>query len=556
MSIEALHQWKNLRTQDVSSSGPANEQKTRSVNFQQEKKLPKFQLLLDHMAQTNNETQDKLKALSIKVDQCIQASERVTNTDPCSPAKDVTEVKATIAAIRANVDNFKATVKKENHDRSGSNKKINFGMLRLLETLTSVSTNQFRQMNTGKKTKKVHLQLQENPPEALHQWKNLPVQDVSSSVPVNEHKTKSVNSQHEAELPKIQHLWNYMVQTTNNTQDKLESLSKKVDLFIQDSELWKESKTKSVNFPQEKNLPEFHRSLDHMAQTTNDTQNKIESLSKKVDHFITATELWKESKTKSVNFQQEEKLPEFHRLWDHMAETTNDTQNKIESLSKKVDDFITASKQWKESETKSVNFKREEKLPEFHQLWNDMAHSLNATQDKFRALTNKVDHCVKEKHDHAGSNTKINFGMLRLLETLILVSTNQFRQMYQKKTKKVHLQLEEKTPENYRLWNHLVQTTNNTQDQLESLSKKVDDFIRASAHWKVSKSESVNSQEEEKLPDFQRLLDHMANTANDTQDKFKALTIKVDHCIQASERIKSTVQRMKDPEPLRYKMVS
>ena len=46
-------------------------------------------------------------------------------------------------------------VKKEKHDRAGSNKKINFGMLRLLETLTLVSTNQFRQINAGKKTKKV-----------------------------------------------------------------------------------------------------------------------------------------------------------------------------------------------------------------------------------------------------------------------------------------------------------------------------------------------------------------------------------------------------------------
>ena len=501
VSIEALRRWKNRRTQDASSSAPANEQKTRRVSLQQEEKLPQFQRLLDHMAQTNNETQDKFRALSIKVDQSIQASERITNTEPCSPAKDVTEVKATIAAIRADVDNFKATVKKEKHDSAGSNKKINFGILRLLETLTLISSNQFHQMS-DKETKKVHLQLQENPPEALRQWKNPQIQDFSSSVPANEHKTKSVNNQQEEELPKIQHLWNHMVQTTNNTQDKLESLSKKVDIFIRDSELWKESKTKSVNF------------------------------------------------------QPEEKLPEFHQLWDHMAQTTNDTQNKIESLSKKVDHFITASEHWKESKTKSVNFQKEEKLPELHSLFEDMALTVNDTQDKFRALTIKVDHCVKEKHDHAGSNKEINFGMLRLLETLISVSTNQFRQMTKEKTKKVHLQLEEKTPENHPLWNHIVQTTNNTQDQLESLSKKVDHFIRASEHWKESKTQSVNSQEEEKLPEFHRLWDQIAHTKNYTQDRFMALTKKVDHCIQASERIKSTVQRMRDPDPLRYKMVS
>jgi hypothetical protein len=51
------------------------------------------------------------------------------------------------------------TVKKEKHDLAGSSKKINFGMLRLLETLTLVSTNQLRQINAGKKTKKVLLQL-------------------------------------------------------------------------------------------------------------------------------------------------------------------------------------------------------------------------------------------------------------------------------------------------------------------------------------------------------------------------------------------------------------
>ena len=252
VSIEALHQWKNRRTQDVSSSAPTNEQKTKSVNNQQEEKLPKFQLLLDHMAQTNNETQDKLRALSIKVDQCIQASGRITNTEPCSPAKDVTEVKATIAAIRADVDNFKATVKKEKHDRAGSNKKINFGILRLLETLILVSTDQFHKMNQ-KKTKKVHLQLEEKPPENHH-------------------------------------LWDHMVQTTNNTQDKLESLSKKVDNFIRASEHRKESKIESVNSQEEEKLSEFHRLWNQMAHTKNDTQDRFMALTKKVDHCIQASE--------------------------------------------------------------------------------------------------------------------------------------------------------------------------------------------------------------------------------------------------------------------------
>ena len=128
--------------------------------------------------------------------------------------------------------------------------------------------------------------------------------------------------------------------------------------------------------------------------------------------------------------------------------------------------------------------------------------------------------------------------------------------MNQEKTKKVHLQLKEKPTENPHLWDHMVQTTNDTQDKLESLSKKVDNFIRASEHRKESKIESVNSQEEEKLPEFHRLWNQMAHTKNDTQDRFMALTKKVDHCIQASERIKNTVPRMRDPDPLRYKILS
>ena len=50
----------------------------------------------------------------------------------------------------------------------------------------------------------------------------------------------------------------------------------------------------------------------------------------------------------------------------------------------------------------------------------------------------------------------------------------------------IHLQLHEKPPENHHLWDHMVQTTNNTQDKLESLSIKVDQFIRASEHSKES----------------------------------------------------------------------
>ena len=122
----------------------------------------------------------------------------------------------------------------------------------------------------------------------------------------------------------------------------------------------------------------------------------------------------------------------------------------------------------------------------------------------------------KEKHDRAGSNKKINFGMLRLLETLTLVSTNQFRQMNRKKTEKVHLQLQEKPPENHRLWDHMVQTTNNTQDKLESLAIKVDHFIRASEHSKES-HQSSNATPPNQIKLIKPLLNLVDGVMNVTQ---------------------------------------
>ena len=65
-------------------------------------------------------------------------------------------MKASIAAIRADVDKVKVTVKenKQNQHRNGSNQKINLGMLRLLETLTFVSDRQNKQMEKMKASMK------------------------------------------------------------------------------------------------------------------------------------------------------------------------------------------------------------------------------------------------------------------------------------------------------------------------------------------------------------------------------------------------------------------
>ena len=73
----------------------------------------------------------------------------------------MTEVKASIAAIRADVDKVKVTVKenKQNQHRNGSNQKINLGMLRLLETLTFVSDRQNKQMKKMKASMKNYINL-------------------------------------------------------------------------------------------------------------------------------------------------------------------------------------------------------------------------------------------------------------------------------------------------------------------------------------------------------------------------------------------------------------
>ena len=111
----------------------------------------------------------------------------------------MTEVKASIAAIRADVDKVKVTVKenKQNQHRNGSNQKINLGMLHLLETLTFVSDRQNKQMEKMKASMK-------KKPHNIH------------------------------------HFWNQMEQKNNETKDKMKALSRKVDDFIDLSDAKKE----------------------------------------------------------------------------------------------------------------------------------------------------------------------------------------------------------------------------------------------------------------------------------------------------------------------------
>ena len=73
-----------------------------------------------------------------------------------------------------------------------------------------------------------------------------------------------------------------------------------------------------------------------------------------------------------------------------------------------------------------------------------------------------------EKHN-LGSNKKINLGILRLLETLTLVSSQQNKQM-----KKLKASMKEKPQKIHQLRNQMEQEKKETKNQLNALSIKVD----------------------------------------------------------------------------------
>ena len=73
-----------------------------------------------------------------------------------------------------------------------------------------------------------------------------------------------------------------------------------------------------------------------------------------------------------------------------------------------------------------------------------------------------------EKHN-LGSNKKINSGILRLLETLTFVSSQQNKQM-----KKLKASMKEKPEKIHQLQNQMEQKNKETKDQLNALSIKVD----------------------------------------------------------------------------------
>ena len=78
----------------------------------------------------------------------------------------MTEVKATIAAIRADIDKVKVNVKENNQNQhqTGPTRKVDLGILQLLETLTLVSNKQNKQME------KIRVSMRTKPNVIYQMW--------------------------------------------------------------------------------------------------------------------------------------------------------------------------------------------------------------------------------------------------------------------------------------------------------------------------------------------------------------------------------------------------
>ena len=89
-----------------------------------------------------------------------------------------------------------------------------------------------------------------------------------------------------------------------------------------------------------------------------------------------------------------------------------------------------------------------------------------------------------KKPDHVGIKGKrINLGMLHLLETLTLVSSQQQRQI-----KKMTESMQANSPNINQLWTHVSDVKNLTEDRLDTLSQKVEHYLVQSAERKGEKA--------------------------------------------------------------------
>ena len=116
-----------------------------------------------------------------------------------------------------------------------------------------------------------------------------------------------------------------------------------------------------------------------------------------------------------------------------------------------------------------------------------------------------------QEKDYVRSNKKINAGILRLLETLTLVSSQQNKQM-----EKIKASIREKPQNIHHFWNQIEQKTNETKNQMKALSIKVDNFIGVSDGKKELAEESITQQKSYLLQNVASILSNMSHKVPST----------------------------------------
>ena len=106
---------------------------------------------------------------------------------------------------------------------------------------------------------------------------------------------------------------------------------------------------------------------------------------------------------------------------------------------------------------------------------------------------NKIEKNFKRKQKYNGSNKKIDFAMLHLLETLTLISTSKNKQMEKIKTSLASIQKTHPSNPNNPLWNNLSKKNSETQNQVRDLSIKVDQCLKNSESKKEDKKSTDSS---------------------------------------------------------------
>ena len=106
---------------------------------------------------------------------------------------------------------------------------------------------------------------------------------------------------------------------------------------------------------------------------------------------------------------------------------------------------------------------------------------------------NKIEKNFKRKQKYNGSNKKIDFAILHLLETLTLISTSKNKQMEKIKTSLASIQKTHPSNPNNPLWNNLSKKNSETQNQVRDLSIKVDQCLKNSESKKEDKKSTDSS---------------------------------------------------------------